>query len=304
MRRACATWARSWRSKAASAKTCGRRSKPGATSIVDGRGAMGGYQAIFIDPEDRRVARRIGSAQRRTGNRMVKGLTMRQTVERDCDCGHCSTGGVRKVRGAEAGREGGRGSQEGRRSHGPGRSEAGTAAAAQGHGRHGEGHAGHGRGDGRQDRATASPSSRSHSRRCRPRCRRSPAGTMDEPRGRADDLADAVLAGRDRVRKGDREIDMTIVDTGFAQMLIAPWSMMLGVGLQPRNQRRLREGDDRRRPPAVRKVGQATRKRRRAERLRRQALHGRRSKAATSTDIKALHEFASKMDFGKIAALK
>ena len=51
MPRACATSGRSWRSKAASARTCRRALEAKGHVVVDGRGAMGGYQAIWIDHE-------------------------------------------------------------------------------------------------------------------------------------------------------------------------------------------------------------------------------------------------------------
>ena len=41
---------RSWRSRAASVRTCERRSKRAVTCSRDGRGAMGGFQGILIDP--------------------------------------------------------------------------------------------------------------------------------------------------------------------------------------------------------------------------------------------------------------
>jgi hypothetical protein len=41
--------------------------------------------------------------------------------------------------------------------------------------------------------------------------------------------------------KGDSRIEVKVVDSGFAQMLIAPWSMMLASGYTAR-ERRLREG--------------------------------------------------------------
>ena len=50
MRLACATPARPWRSRAASATTCARELTRRGHAVSDGRGKMGGYQAVLVDP--------------------------------------------------------------------------------------------------------------------------------------------------------------------------------------------------------------------------------------------------------------
>jgi hypothetical protein len=93
-----------------------------------------------------------------------------------------------------------------------------------------------------------------------------------------------------------------IVDTGFAQMLVAPWSMMMANGLLEGIEQRLREGDVVRQPAGLREVGEEL-KTRGAQPAGWQAVppHARRQR---HSDTKVLQEFAGQMDFGKLAALK
>ena len=51
MRRACVIRMMGSRSRAASAPRCGQALEARGHVILDGRGQMGGYQAIFIDPK-------------------------------------------------------------------------------------------------------------------------------------------------------------------------------------------------------------------------------------------------------------
>ena len=68
---------------------------------------------------------------------------------------------------------------------------------------------------------------------------------MDEPEGERMTSPMPFSQVETNYKNGDAEIDVKIVDTGFAQMLIAPWSMMLASGYSRETSERLREGDDR-----------------------------------------------------------
>ena len=136
------------------------------------------------------------------------------------------------------------------------------------------------------------------------RCRRCRAGTMGEPRGERMTLPIAVLAGRNRVpATATPSIDVKIVDTGFAQMLIAPWSMFLASGYSRETSDGYEKATTVGGHPGFEKWDKDAQARR-AERPRRQALPRHDRRPTTSPTPRSLHEFASKMDFGKIAALK
>ena len=170
--------------------------------------------------------------------------------------------------------------------------------------RHGEGHAGHGGGD-RADRRrrqavepVAFQTLQSHS-----------AESLrlgdGRARGRAHDDARAVLAGRDaRTRRARRASTSKIVDTGFAQMLMAPWSMMLASGYSRESSRRLREVDHARR--ATRRSRSGTRATKNGEL---DVLVGKRfmlshRRATTSPTSSSSRTSRRTWIFGKIAALK
>ena len=54
--------------------------------------------------------------------------------------------------------------------------------------------------------------------------------TMDAPEGERMTSPIAYSQVETQYKKGDAEIEMRVVDTGYAQMLIAPWSMFLASG--------------------------------------------------------------------------
>ena len=53
---------------------------------------------------------------------------------------------------------------------------------------------------------------------------------MDEPEGERMNMPVPFSQVETTYKKGEARIDVKIVDTGFAQMLMAPWSMMLASG--------------------------------------------------------------------------
>ncbi len=103
-------------------------------------------------------------------------------------------------------------------------------------------------------------------------------------------------------RKGDARIDVKIIDTGYAQMLVAPWSMMLASGYSRESTNGYEKATTVSGNPAIEKW-QAKQKRGELNVLVNKrfmvTVDGRRV-----DDIKDVQAFASAMDFGKIAALK
>lgn len=103
-------------------------------------------------------------------------------------------------------------------------------------------------------------------------------------------------------KKGDAEIEVRVVDTGFAQMLIAPWSMFLASGYSRETgdgyEKSVSVGGN----PGFEKWDTSS------KRGELNLFAGKRFMVTIEgrdlADTKVLHEFASKMDFGKIAALK
>lgn len=103
-------------------------------------------------------------------------------------------------------------------------------------------------------------------------------------------------------RKGDANVDVRIVDTGFAQMLIAPWSMMLAGGYSRESSDGYEKATTVNGHPAIEKWNK------RSNNGELNILVGKRFMVTLDgndiADIKELHTFASAMNFGAIAALK
>ena len=69
--RACATWGKSWPLESGIGAERAQALEAKGHTIVDGRGSMGGYQAIFIDPKTGVLLGGSDLAERRTSDRMV-----------------------------------------------------------------------------------------------------------------------------------------------------------------------------------------------------------------------------------------
>ncbi|MEY4635343.1 MAG: hypothetical protein RJA55_1141 [Acidobacteriota bacterium] len=103
-------------------------------------------------------------------------------------------------------------------------------------------------------------------------------------------------------KKGDAEVDVRVVDTGYAQMLMAPWSMFLASGYSRENgdgyEKSVSVGGN----PGFEKWDTSSK----GGEL--NIVAGKRFMVTIEgrdlADTKVLHEFASKIDFGKIASLK
>lgn len=125
---------------------------------------------------------------------------------------------------------------------------------------------------------------------------------MDTPEGERMTAPFPFSQTQTSYKKDDAEIDVKVVDTGFAQMLIAPWSMMLASGYS----RESSDGYEK----AVTVNGnpgfEKWRSNRKSGEL--NVLVGKRFLVTIEgrdlADTQVLHEFASTMDMGKLAALK
>ena len=103
-------------------------------------------------------------------------------------------------------------------------------------------------------------------------------------------------------KNGNTEIEVKVVDTGYAQMLIAPWAMFLASGYS----RETNEGYEK--ATTIGGHPGFERWEKDAKRGELNVFVGKRFLVTIEgndlADTKVLHEIASKMDFGKIAAMK
>ena len=125
---------------------------------------------------------------------------------------------------------------------------------------------------------------------------------MDEPEGQRMTMPVPFSQVETDYRKGDAQVELTIVDTGFAQLLIAPWSMMLAAGYESETSDGYEKSVNIGGNPAVEKWN----KRDKSGEL--NILVGKRYMVTIDgrdiADIKDLHQFASAMNLNAIAALK
>ena len=125
---------------------------------------------------------------------------------------------------------------------------------------------------------------------------------MSEPQGQRLTMPMPFSQVETDYRKGDSEIEVTIVDTGFAQMLVAPWSMMLATGYSTETSDGYEKATTVGGHPAFEKWN----KRDKDGEL--NILVGKRFMVSLDgrelADIKDLHAFASAIDLNAIAGLK
>ena len=129
-----------------------------------------------------------------------------------------------------------------------------------------------------------------------------PGWDAGEPRAERMTAPIAFSQVESKYKNGNSEIDVKVVDTGYAQMLIAPWAMFLASGYS----RETNEGYEK----ATTIAGHPGFERweKDAKRGELNVFVGKRFLVTIEgddlSDTKVLHEIASKMDFGKIAGLK
>lgn len=126
--------------------------------------------------------------------------------------------------------------------------------------------------------------------------------TMDKPRGERMTSPVPFSQSEARYTRGDARVEVKVVDSGFAPLLIAPWSMMLASGYS----RESTEGYEK----AVTVGGQPG-----FEKWNSESKDGELNVLVDKRflvtiegddidDMRVLHEFADKMDFGRFAGLK
>lgn len=125
---------------------------------------------------------------------------------------------------------------------------------------------------------------------------------MDEPEGERMTSPFPFSQVEVKYKKGDARIDAKIVDTGFAQMLIAPWSMMLASGYSRETSGGYEKATTVSGNPAIEKWDKSSKN------GELDVLVGKRFMVTIEghdiDDMKPLQEFASHFNFGAIAAAK
>lgn len=125
---------------------------------------------------------------------------------------------------------------------------------------------------------------------------------MEEPEGERMTMPVPFSQVETKYKKGDARIDAKIVDTGFAQMLIMPWSMMLASGYSRETSSGYEKATTIAGNPAIEKWNKNSKN------GEIDVLVGKRFMVTLEghdiDNIQQLHDFASKFDFGAIAAAK
>lgn len=103
-------------------------------------------------------------------------------------------------------------------------------------------------------------------------------------------------------KQGGRTIELRVIDTGYAQLLVAPWSMFMTTGYSRESGDGFEKSTTVNGHPGFEKWDKSSR------RGELNVFVGKRfmvsAKGRELDDTRSLHEFVSKMDFDKIAALK
>jgi hypothetical protein len=103
-------------------------------------------------------------------------------------------------------------------------------------------------------------------------------------------------------KKGDAEVEVKIVDTGFSQLLAAPWSMMMAMGYSKESTSGYEKATTVANNPGYEKW------QKNSKNGELNVFVGKRFLLTIEgndiADTKVLHDFAGQMDFGKLAALK
>jgi hypothetical protein len=125
---------------------------------------------------------------------------------------------------------------------------------------------------------------------------------MDEPEGERMTMPVPFSQVETNYKKGDVRIDVKIVDTGFAQMLVVPWNMMLASGFNRETSSGYEKATTVAGNPAIEKWDKSSKN------GEIDVLVGKRFMITLEGDqldgIKQLQDFASNVNFGAIAAVK
>lgn len=125
---------------------------------------------------------------------------------------------------------------------------------------------------------------------------------MDEPEGERMTMPVPFSQVEAKYNKGDAHINVKIVDTGFAQMLVMPWNMMLATGFSRETSSGYEKATTVAGNPAIEKWDKTSK----SGEI--DVLVGKRFMITLEGDqldgIKQLQDFAANVNFGAIAAVK
>jgi len=126
--------------------------------------------------------------------------------------------------------------------------------------------------------------------------------TMKKPRGERMTAPIAHSRSETTYTKGDTSIDVEVVDSGFASMLVAPWSMMLASGFSRESSEGYEKAVSVNGQPGFEKWDSESKDGELNILVNKRFLLS--IEGNDLSDTKVLHEIAGKMDFGKFATLK
>lgn len=125
---------------------------------------------------------------------------------------------------------------------------------------------------------------------------------MDKPRGERMTAPIPFSQSEAVYRKGDARIEVKVVDSGFAPMLIAPWSMMLAAGYSRESSEGYEKAVSVGGQPAFEKWDSDSKSGELNILVNKRFLVT--IEGDDLTDTRALHDVAGKMDFGRFSSLK
>jgi hypothetical protein len=125
---------------------------------------------------------------------------------------------------------------------------------------------------------------------------------MQKPRGERMTAPVPFSQTETTYSKGDTRIDVKVVDSGFAPLLIMPWSMMLATGYSKETSEGYEKAVKVKDQPAFEKWNSDSKSGELNVLVNKRFLVSIESNEIS--DTKPLHEIADKMDFGRFASLK
>ena len=125
---------------------------------------------------------------------------------------------------------------------------------------------------------------------------------MDKPRGERMTAPVPFSQSETRYTKGDARVQVKVMDSGFASMLIAPWSMMLATGFSRETSEGYEKATTVNGQPGFEKWDSESKDGELNILVDKRFLVSIEGDGLEGTSV--LHEFAGKMDFGKFASLK
>ena len=125
---------------------------------------------------------------------------------------------------------------------------------------------------------------------------------MTKPRGERMTSPVAFSQTETTYTKGDTRIDVKVVDSGFASLLIMPWSMMLATGYSKETSEGYEKAVKVKDEPAFEKWNSESKNGELNILVNKRFLVS--IESNDIADTKPLHDIADKMDFGRFASLK